>query len=256
MFEYVMTKNMNNWNERRNGLNPKGRVLGGLVVVLVGATLLAYKAGVKFPEWLITWEMLLIAIGVYVGVKNQFRGLSWVILISVGGLFLTDHYLVEDLNIGQYIWPIVIIVVGLAMILRPRSNFRNKEVALTDTIGSTDASTFAEDKMEAVAVMGGVKKNVISKNFKGGEAVAIMGGLEINLTQADIHDNAKLELVTIMGGTVLTVPSNWRVSTDEVACILGGLEDKRILLPETEQPIKTLRLTGVCIFGGIEIKNY
>src|SRR6186713_517178 len=66
------------------------KVLGGIVVVIVGAFLLARQMGVDMPEWLFTWEMLLIVVGFYVGIKHSFRHPIWIIMILVGGMFLAD----------------------------------------------------------------------------------------------------------------------------------------------------------------------
>jgi predicted membrane protein len=110
------------------------------------------------------------------------------------------------------------------------------------------------DVLDIVSIFGSVRKNILSKSFRGGEIVSIFGGSEVNLTQADIINVAELEIVQIFGGTKLIIPSNWNVRSEAVA-ILGGVEDKRELRTGVT-PDKTLIIKGTTIFGGIDIVSY
>lgn len=94
-----------------------GRILGGIVIVTVGAVLFAHKAGVAFPEWLFTWPMIVIAVGIYSGARHSFRNFQWLIPVAIGGLFLADR-IIEGFTIGHFMWPIIIIAIGLGMMLR------------------------------------------------------------------------------------------------------------------------------------------
>ena len=112
-----------------------------------------------------------------------------------------------------------------------------------------------DDFIDSTSIFGGAKKNILSKDFKGGDIVNIFGGTELNLTQADIKGKVVIELTTIFGGTKLIVPSNWSVQSEAVT-IFGGLEDKRSLSATTDNSDKVLILKGTVIFGGIEIKSF
>src|SRR5690606_6223030 len=90
---------------------------------------------------------------------------------------------------------------------------------------SRDQEAAAEDRIESVSIFGGVKKNIVSKNFRGGEIVNFFGGSEINLIQADINGRINLEVVQVFGGTKIIVPANWTIHSEMVA-IFGGIEDK------------------------------
>jgi predicted membrane protein len=111
------------------------------------------------------------------------------------------------------------------------------------------------DFLDVTAVFGGVKKNVLSKNFRGGDIVSFMGGSEIDLTQADFQGRIKIDTTNIFGGTKLIVPPTWDVQSDMVA-IFGGVDDKRQISGVKLDPNKVLILDGTCMFGGIEIKSY
>ena len=123
------------------------------------------------------------------------------------------------------------------------------------TVGvDATAEATKEDMLDVVAVFGGVKKVVFSKNFRGGEVVCVFGGCEINLTQADFTGLIKLEIEAIFGGAKLIVPANWQVRS-EASAILGGIDDKRDPVASASSD-KILVLQGTAICGGIEITSY
>lgn len=232
------------------------RIPFGLILLVVGGALLARQFDVPLPDWVFTWEMLLITIGIMVGFANRFRDFGWLIIVAIGAFFLLDDVYPE---IKQFVWPVVIILIGLAIIFRPS---RQKKSMITDDstamdtplIARTSGTTGKADVLEVVAVFGAIKKSMITKNFKGGEVVNVFGGSEINLTQADFQGTIKLEVVAIFGGAKIIVPANWQIRVDATA-ILGGVDDKREIVPMS-QPEKLLILDGVAVCGGIEITSY
>jgi predicted membrane protein len=180
----------------------------------------------------------------------------------------------------RYIWPIVLISIGIGFILRPRKHHRwrrwkeqryqsgwqqqNTPGNTSDTnyTSDTNANTAApvgdfdrRDFIDITAVFGGVKKNVLSKNFKGGEITSFMGGSEIDLSQADISGRIVVDVTNIFGGTKLIVPSSWDVHND-ITAVFGGVDDKRQVNGVTFDPNKVLILDGTCLFGGIEIRSF
>lgn len=108
--------------------------------------------------------------------------------------------------------------------------------------------------LDTVTIFSSVKKNVFSKNFKGGDVVSIFGGAEINLTQADFQGSIAIEVVQIFGGTKLVIPAHWQIRSEMVA-IFGGIDDKRPPQMSYDED-KVVVLHGTTIFGGIEIKSY
>jgi len=238
-----------------------GKIFSGVIVVIVGCVLLANKMGAEIPRWIISWEMLLIAIGFYVGAKHSFRNWGWVIPVLIGSVFLVDR-IVPDLEFRPYLWPVAIIAAGLYIIVNPKNcggrSWKNSD--WRSGMGMSEdrrkRQEDGEDYLDSVSIFGGVEKNIVSKNFKGGEVTTFFGGSSINMTQADIKDRAVLELTQVFGGAQLIIPSNWKLSS-EVVSVFGGIEDKRSYNKDQEnEPGKTLVLKGTSIFGGIEIKSY
>jgi hypothetical protein len=241
---------------RMNRTSNSGRVLAGLIIVLVGSIYLAKQMGVYFPQWFFSWPMILIGFGVFIGAKHSFRTGGWIGLILVGGVFLIDQ-LDPALAFHQYIWPVVIIAVGVLMILRPRrkkNDFFGQ--SWENTMGSSSRNTSAaDDIIDSVSIFGGNKKNIITKDFKGGDIVTFFGGMELNLSQADIIGPVVLEVTNFFGGTKLVLPANWRIKS-ELVTIFGNFEDKRPLPKDMPDSDKVLIIKGTCVFGGIDIKSF
>ncbi|NOT50729.1 MAG: hypothetical protein HOP10_05585 [Chitinophagaceae bacterium] len=245
--------------------NSSSGIWTGLFILLVGVAFLLKATVTDIPHWVFTWQMLLIALGFFLAIKQIFTNGSLfapLVLMLVGGAFLVPE-IDPDITIKRYVWPVVLIIIGLYFILRHirLSNAGRDEKKNQPNSGIEDATvideTFdsKEDFIQATSVFGGTKKNVLSKNFRGGNLVSIFGGTEVDLTRADFNGTAIIDLTTIFGGTKLVVPSHWEVKS-EAAVIFGGVEDKRTMTASPEGAPKRLVLKGTILFGGIDIKSY
>ena len=232
-------------------------ILTGVFILLIGIVALMRATMSDFPDWVFSWQMALIAFGLFIGIRHNFRGGAWLVLLLVGGIFLLRD-IFPDFSF-QLIWPTVLIVVGAFIIMRPRRRWKwdgtKKTEGTSDSFFSEDIDYSKEDFVDSTSIFGGAKKIVISKNFKGGDLVNIFGGTELDLSQADFTGTAVIELTTVFGGTKLLVPSNWSVKSEAVT-IFGGIEDKRRMQTMTEASDKTLFIRGTVIFGGIDIKSF
>jgi len=233
-------------------------VLTGVFILIIGVAALLKATLTNAPDWLFSWQMLLIAFGVFIGLRHNFRGPAWLILILIGGIFLLNE-IYPEITFRRYMWPIAIIVVGVFIILRPHRGWKinpnKKTEGASDSIFTEDVDYSKEDFVDSTSIFGGSKRIIISKKFQGGDLVNIFGGNELDLSQADFTGVAVIEITTIFGGTKLLVPSNWSVKSEAVT-IFGGIEDKRRMQTITENPEKTLVLRGTVIFGGIDIKSF
>jgi predicted membrane protein len=262
------------WEERKNRWDANfatnsrhGHIWTGLIILLIGVGALLKTMAVPLPSWLLTWPMLLIVIGFFSGVKCGFRGGFWLILMLVGGAFLAGK-IIPDLHVQRYIWPGVLILIGIAFIFRPRRRFGDY-CTPGEKKTSNDSSMFveveagvggesqnsSEEILDTTSIFGGIKKNILTKNFRGGDVTNIMGGTELNFSQADIKGEVILDMTQMFGGTKIVVPADWDVKSDIVA-IFGGIEDKRSLENISINPGKVLLLKGTSIFAGIEIRNF
>ena len=254
-FEKAINENK---RSRRLGTNQNANKSTGVILLIVGIGVLLRNLDTDLPEWLFRWEVGLMLIGLVIGIRSKFRSSVWFIMIAIGGVSLLDVIFPQFLR-PQFTWAVISIVVGLYFIFRPKGNRKDNWLSCgqkTEPIDDEEAEVYSgQDVLDVTAVFGGVKKIVVSKNFRGGEIVAIMGGSEIDLSQADINGRIKLEATNIMGGTKLIIPPTWEVQSEMVA-IFGGVEDKRDVHSLKLDANKILVLEGTCIFGGLEIKNY
>ena len=254
--------NKSNFNNRENG-----RVIGGLILVGVGVVLLLRNIGFVLPQWLFSWPIILILVGIYSGFKHQFRNNSWIILIAIGSFFLFDQF-IPELGLRPYFWPTLIIAAGVLFILRPRKFGRfndspNENSKISDGNFSQkseqtyDSATVSDDDYLRInSVFSGVNRTIVSKDFKGGKVSCVFGGTDIDLTQADIRGEAVLRFEVIFGGVNLIVPPHFIV-INEIDGVFHGVDDKRKYNASANlSPDKKLILRGSVLFGGIEIKSY
>ncbi|HVW62548.1 MAG TPA: LiaF domain-containing protein [Puia sp.] len=254
-------------NVKYGGRGGGGRIGAGIFLLLIGGVLLLDQMGFPLPGWLFSWHVLLIAIGLFIGLRHNFRGGAWIILILVGGFFMMQDYY-PDLPLRRFIWPAVLIFVGLIVIFSPRTHSRQWRRQWREewekkhwerrnwghTFSSSREGYSSEDFIDSTAIFSGVHRKIVSKNFKGGDVTSIMGGTELDLTQADFTGIIRMDVTQVMGGTKIIVPAHWEVRS-EITAIFAGFEDKR-QQPAVTNPEKVLILDGTSFFGGIELKNF
>jgi predicted membrane protein len=242
---------------------PHDRFWFGLFLIAGGCLFLAYRMGAMLPGWLFTFPTALIAIGLFIGVRHRFRNPFWLVPTLFGGFLLLDKVLPE-LNMENYKGPLVVILIGLYFLIKPRRSRFSREkwqsirAEIHDEMHKKEKDEFVEtddsEYVDAVSVFGGVKKTILSKNFRGADITCFMGGTELDFSNADIQGTVIIEATVIFGGAKIIVPAHWDVKS-EVVAVFGGIEDKRKFTTVVDHT-KVLLLKGVASFGGIEIKSY
>jgi hypothetical protein len=123
------------------------------------------------------------------------------------------------------------------------------------------ASTDGSGTISMLSFFGANKRACNDKPFRGGEMSSIVGGTQLDLRQATIEpgQQAVIEILSILGGHELWVPSGW-VVVNNVVPVLGGVEDKRLPPVDADAQLPTdarprLVLTGFVVLGGLIIKN-
>lgn len=267
--------------------NNSSRISGGLIIIGVGLVFLFKNLGYYMPDWIFSWHVLLIIIGLLIGYKRNFTGPGWILMILVGVLFTARAIIGFDMS--RYYFPMIFIIVGLVLIFRPKgsdhdrrckarwkSRMKRKYAAMGDLNipGESEdwnngeagnwnrcrnrnkyAGIDKNDIVDSVNFFGGSHQKVYSQNFKGGDVIAVFGGADINLTQADFEGVIKLDVVAIFGGVKIIIPPGWEVKS-EVTAIFGGIDDKRTLGVAATEPRKVLIIEGVAMFGGVDIRNF
>lgn len=260
--------------------NPRnGKALVGVILLMVGAILLLQQYVI--PDWVKLWPLWLIGWGVFIGARSNFQKNSFFVLMGLGVVFLFTENIH---NAGGFIWPLGIIGFGLWMILRRRTPYDKdywkkhysykwdpaasapgaggtppvEEANYTEVPPKESYSGYShtgDDYLDAVSVFGGVKKTILSKDFKGGEIVNIFGGAELDFTQADINGRVIIDITQIFGGTKIIVPSHWQVVSD-LAAVFASVDDKRMKTTASPNNEKILILKGVSIFAGVDVRSF
>jgi Cell wall-active antibiotics response 4TMS YvqF len=108
--------NIRNYRQKRR---ETGRIWAGLFLLLAGATLILHEEGLIIPDTLYNWHLLVVGIGLFIGAARNFRGAAWIVIMAIGGFGLVQDYN-SALHIRAFIWPCVIILVGLIFLFRRR----------------------------------------------------------------------------------------------------------------------------------------
>jgi predicted membrane protein len=228
----------------------------GLIIVLVGVALLLHHLGIiPFDPIARFWPLLLVVFGVMNLLSRSGRFFGFLLILA--GAFLQLNKLgITHLSFAD-LWPVALIAIGLLLMwgsLETRGFLQAKAKALQDFKQQVGGATGGPQTMlNAVAVFGGCERRVAVQNFQGGRATAVFGGIELDFRDADIDAEAILEVNCIFGGVEMRVPESWHVHSRSLP-VFGGYED-RTRQPSNPGKTKTLIVTGMVVFGGIEIKN-
>lgn len=235
-----------NWE--RNQRNSK--IFGGLLVITAGVLILLNQMGFAFPPFLLSWEMILIAVGSVMLVKHNFKKTGAYIMILIGLTFMLNDIYPDVIN-TKFIWPVLIIALGISMILKT-GNSKKQKLENKREFESLEK----EDHLNSAAFFSGITKKVVTKNFQGATISSVFGGNEVNMAQADFEGEAVIDVTCVFGGVTLIVPSNWKIKSD-LTSVFGGIDDQRpIAMNNDGVDDKVLVLKGACVFGGIEIHSY
>jgi len=222
----------------------------GVLLVIFGGLLIANAFDIlpyRLKDIIISWEMLLIVIGVFSLVNNQSKVIG-IVLISLGTFFLFENYWDFPYYVRKAFWPSVVMVFGLYLILSPPRYFRHRK--------DRDKED-SRDFIDEVSIFGGGEKVVTSNEFKGGRVTSIFGGSKINLmnSQLAVGENI-IDTFSLFGGCTIIVPAGWNVRV-QVASIFGGFSDKRERMPNLVfDQERVLVIKGLAIFGGGDVKSF
>ena len=280
---------MNNFTKPRND----GSIAFGVIILGIGLILLFRKFGLYIPDWVLTWPMILIAVGTYTLISQQFKSFFGSVVLFIGVYFLLKREFDLDLGLDQFLWPVGLIALGIYLILHKKqenkaleevrknwesSRKKKAEATNTEKIESAEVvddatapheeptkapdsgfvratGTAFMDRINESVIFSGVNRKLMTKDFQGGKATVIFGGLNLDLTQVDFAGIVTLDLGAGFGGVKLLVPPHWDVRT-EVSNIAAGLEDKRMFREGGVDTNKVLILKGTLLFSGLEIKSF
>lgn len=73
--------------------------------------------GMEIPQWITSWEVLTIALGIIAGLKHRFRKPGAYMMILIGSIFLLND-LVPSFQLHEIAFPIAVTSLGIFLILK------------------------------------------------------------------------------------------------------------------------------------------
>jgi len=106
------------------------------------------------------------------------------------------------------------------------------------------------DELRLVAVYDGIELTNRAKAFKGGSMLAWFGGIMVDLREAELAPDARLEVHSLFGGIALKTPPGWRIDSS-VQALGGGVDTRTPAQDDPDAPV--LVLEGKALFGGVAV---
>lgn len=221
-----------------------GRLLVGFVIVAVGVLFLldaagSVDAGAVMGDW---WPLVIVAAGVLTLFERPPALLRAGVLTGIGVVVLLFTTGVLEESAWKYVWPMAIVLAGVAVLLR----WNGRRVQTVED---------GDDVIRATAAFGGAELSSSDQAFRGAWLTAVFGGATLDLREArPAPGGASVNATAVFGGVDVLVPRGWRITVKTVP-IFGGVDDKtdRTVLPAADAP--ELVVDAVCIFGGVGIKH-
>ncbi|MFV0420117.1 MAG: LiaI-LiaF-like domain-containing protein [Dysgonomonas sp.] len=253
----------------------KGRHEGtsgfAIFLILFGGIYLLLNIGIIpsiYKPLLISWQMLLIGIGIWSLIKRKV--VSGICLIAVGVFFIyskfcavfPEYFDCLDIDVRTY-WPVLLIFLGIMLIVqnpffsRKHYEWKNDDSDDMDDIKvkRNGSEMNSADFIDKNIMFGSSEQIVLSQNFRGGEGNVMFGELVIDLRKAKLAEGTrKLAINVMFGSAIVYVPSDWAVEIQS-STVFGSIEDKRDLsvIPD-QQTESRLIIKASAMFGGAEIR--
>lgn len=252
------------------------RIVTAIFLIGIGKILLLHNLNLLWfdlPEYVFSWKAAMILFGGYVLIA--YRSLAGILLILAGAYFMVPEIPeLNKYNIHAF-WPAILILLGIGIFVKSifRSASQKKKSDMNTStnhtpINSDPFKTSANENaytmptnndsfFNSTLIFAGEKKKLSTYEFKGANITTICGGLELDLTDCYLSKEGPnvIDFSVVCGGVSLKVSKDWNIKT-EITQIMSGIEDQVVDMSDSYvDPAAELRLTGVIVMGGIEIKR-
>ena len=162
--------------------------------------------------------------------QKSFSYIVGAVLVVLGLLFLLDNlgYLDAEWVLNKF-WPLLLIIAGLWLVGR-RSRWR--EVTRTRKLGDNSSASNArseggsEDHISYSEVFGNIRKEITSRQFRGGECSVVFGDIRLDLSRADLSPGEQvLKFSSVFGNIRLELPRDLEYSI-KANFVAGGVTVK------------------------------
>ncbi|MCU1339301.1 MAG: putative transrane protein [Bryobacterales bacterium] len=263
-----MERRMERFAQRRNacgGPNALGGMIIGIGIIAVGVLFLLRNVGILyFDDIWRYWPVILIVVGISRlanphSASSVIRGL---IIGGIGAIFLLRNLGYIYGNIWEYVWPAVLIAVGLSILVKHLEWRDHVQDQSATTPGSFvngpgfTATGSGSNILHAEVIFSGTRQKIESQDFEGGRITAVFGGAEIDLRGAGTkREEVRIKAEAVFGGIELWVPAHWQTLVRGTG-VFGSFEDKTFpAAPGTQGKTPRLVVTGDAVFGSVIVKN-
>ena len=237
--------------------------LFGLLLILAGVLFLAFNFGWLDPSLryiLFSWPMIFVVFAFIALSKKEYWGIVfWLVLAA---FFLLPRIAAVypdmlpgiDKNFARDYWPVMLIVIGLAIILR--MSFGKKLLCRQKSHRHIEFNQIEGTSGVYVrkVIFGGNEDIFLEPIFRGGKIEVVFGGVELDLRRTTLPEgDTHLSIEAVFGGIKLYLPNDW-VVVPQIDAILGGVDNKRFSPVVQAEPSRRLIITGEVIFGGCELR--
>jgi predicted membrane protein len=254
-----MASNRSKWTE--------GRVIAAFGLILIGLLLLMPYIGF---DWSLDlwdfWPCLLILQGISVLGRSEGRRADGWLWVGFGVLFMGSSLGFYRMRI-DFIWPLLIIAVGVMLLLRSKSNAdrsgpavsreTGKDRRFDDSSGIRSVSD-SSDSPEILWVLGGTHLRIDSRHFHGAQVTSILSKGKVDLTRADIEGEASLDVLSILGTVEILVPEGWEIAIHG-SSLIGDMKNETRPGESGRRagsPVaKRLTVKGLALLGDVFIRN-
>lgn len=223
-------------------------VLWGVALIIAGlvwalSALDIVKVNIFFDGW---WTLFIIVPSA-ISFFTSSEKFSALIGVAVGVILLLcardvlTYGLVMKLAV-----PAIIILIGLKMIFSSFSKNHTERV-------EESFEKYEGDVDNVFCLFNGVKADLSGKVFRGAEINAIFGGVDYDLRGAVIEPDSAIKVSAVFGGVDIIVPEGVKVKVKSNS-FFGGVENKSRRPAKDDENVITLYVSGLALFGGIDIK--
>lgn len=215
-------------------------MLIGIIVVILGVCCLLENFGINI-DWGMLVSLLLIFSAVFLIVKDKKISFWSVLLFIVGIWNLLLNLKLVTVELGEILWPVLIIIAGLSIIfnkLKSNDNKKNKKVS-------------KDKKLVYNGIFGGVNEKVIDEDVEVIVVNAIFGGAELDLRDLKLNKDLQIEIYSVFGGVDLFLSDDYNVVVSSTS-IFGGVDNKHNYKKDKNK--KTININTINIFGGTDLK--
>lgn len=216
----------------------------GVAIIVMGLLLTLDNLGlVEAHIFFRLWPLILVAVGVAKLRQEGSSGTGAWVLIFAGAFILLANF--GHLHLTDTFGPLLIVALGIFLVTR----------ALKQSRGVPPDLARSDDFLQGTAIFGGFKRRVLTQALRGGELTAIFGGFDVDLRHAALAENqARLDVFVLFGGGEVKVPEGWEIA-NRATSIMGSVGDSTYHGGEAREGRPRLVLTGLTLFGGVEVKS-